>query len=195
MALLQTLSAAGQLIDIATRILRRLTKAYQNQKDLARSLRRYTSELESVKTVIGVLEDEETLQTALVSAEAQRLKEIEGKLVQHLKKLDMAPRGSLKEFTHQFIHGSFDERKLAAIMEELIQVKIALVLHIQVANVGVIRTVGNQLVANAEAVHCIDRFVKNELGEGVELKIARLLKGRRPSSMFPRNMTKQEDSS
>lgn len=186
MAILQTLSAAGQLLEIATRILRRLTKAYETQKDLARTLGRHRSELESVKAIIGIIEDEENLQTASVNSEVLKLKDIEDKLVQHLKQLDTAPRGTVKGFAHQLMHGSSDEKKLATIMNDLSHVKTALLLRVQVASVGVMRTVENNLVANAEAVHRIDRFLKDELGDGVGLKIARLLKGRRPSSMCHR---------
>lgn len=186
MALLQTLSAAAQLVEIATRILRRLTKAYETQKDLTLTLGRYTSEFESIKAVIGIIEDEENLQTASVSSEVLRMKDIEDKLVQHLKQLDTASRGTVKGITHHLMHGSADEKKLAAIMNDLSQVKTSLLLRIQVASVGVMRTIGNNLVANAEIIDRIDRFLKDELGEGVGLKIAQLLKGRRPSSMCHR---------
>jgi len=181
-AFLQTLSAAVQLIETATRILRRLAKAYESQKDLSQTLDRYKSELESVKAIIGIIDDEETLRTASVNFELMRLKDIEDKLVQHLKQLDTAPRGAMKEFAHQLMHGSSDEKKLAVIMDDLNQVKTALLLRIQVASVGVVNAVGNNIVANAEAINRIDRFLQDELGDGVGLKIARLLKGRRPSS-------------
>ena len=174
------------MVEIATRILRRLTKAYETQKDLTLTLGRYTSEFESIKAVIGIIEDEENLQTASVSSEVLRMKDIEDKLVQHLKKLDTASRGTVKGITHHFMHGSADEKKLAAIMNDLSQVKTSLLLRIQVASVGVMRTFGNNLVANAEIIDRIDRFLKDELGEGVGLKIAQLLKGRRPSSMCHR---------
>jgi hypothetical protein len=185
-AIVQTLSAAGQLLETAIRILRRLANAYKYQKELARTLDQYRSELESVKGIIGILEDEETLQTASVNSEVLRLKDIEDKLVQHLKQFDTAPRGTIKEFAHQFMHGSSDEKKLGTIMNDLSHVKTALLLCIQLASVGVMRTVENNLVANADAINRIDRFLKDELGEEVGLKIARLLKGRRPSSMCHR---------
>jgi len=170
------------MVETAIRIVRRMAKAYEAQKDLAGTLIRYKSELESVKAIIGAIHDEKTLQTASVKAELLRLKNIEDKLLQHLEQLDTARRGALKEFAHQFMHGSSDEKKLAAFMSELGHVKAALLLCVQVASVGVIRGVGNDLVANAEVVNRIDRFLKDELGEGAGLKIAKLLKGRRPSS-------------
>jgi len=184
-AFAQTLSAALQLIETATRILRRLVRAYKSQKDLPQTLNQYNSELESVKAIIGIIEDEETLQTWSVTSEVRRLKDIEEKLVQHLKQLDVAHRGTMKEFTHQLLHGSSDQ-KLAVIMNDLSQVKAALVVRIQVASVGVMRAVGDNVVANAEAVNRIDSFLRDELGDEVGLKIARLLKGRRPSGKCPR---------
>ena len=186
MAVLQTLSAAAQLVEIATRILRRLTKAYETQKDLTLTLGRYTSEFESIRAIIGIIEDEKNLQTASVNSEVLRMTDIEDKLVQHLRQLETASRGTVKGITHHLMHGSSDEKKLAAIMSDLSQVKTSLLLRIQVAGVGVMRTIENNLVANAEIIDRIDRFLKDELGEGVGLKIAQLLKGRRPSSMCHR---------
>ena len=137
-----------------------------------------------MKTIIGIIDDETNLHTANVVSELIRLKEIQSKLVKLLEKLDPKSTGTLKQCAHQFRQGSADEKKLGDIMDELGHVKSMLLLRIQVANVGLMRNVERQLVANAGVVERIDRFLKEELGEGKGLKIARLLQGRRPSSKY-----------
>jgi hypothetical protein len=75
-----------------------------------------------------------------------------------------------------------DEKKLGVIMDELVQVKTMLILRIQVAHVGVVRTRGKEAVVNAEAIKRIDEYLKEHIHNCEGLRIARLLKGRRPSS-------------
>jgi hypothetical protein len=107
---------------MAIRILRRLARAYGAQKELAQTLDRYKCELESIKAIIGIIQDEMTLQTASVKVEVLRLKVVEDKLLQYLEPLDTARRGAVKGFAHQFIHGPSEDKKLAAIMSDLGQV-------------------------------------------------------------------------
>lgn len=145
-------------------------------------LLRHETELKSVKAIIGIIDDEEELRTASVVTELFRLKEVESRLVKLLEQLDPKPSGKVKQFARQFVQGSADEKKLCGIMDELAHVKSDLLLRIQVANVGVMRTMGKQLVANAEVIQRIDQFLREEVGNCEGLRIARLLKGRRPSS-------------
>lgn len=146
-------------------------------------INQHDCELKSIQTIIEVIEDEETLKTASVTTEVVRLKDIEAKLVNHLRRLDPGQRGAAGQFAHQLIHGSAEEKKLAGIMTELCHVKLALLLSIQVANVGVMNAVGGQLIANTQVIDRVDGLLKEELN-GVGLKIAQLVKGRRLSSMF-----------
>jgi hypothetical protein len=183
------------LLETATRILRRLRKAHERQKKLSEVLDRHECDLKSIKAIVEIIDDEDSLQTASVASELVRLKEVEDKLVKLLKELDSSSKGSLKQFTHQLVHGSSEEKRLAVIMDELCHVKSALLLRIQVASVGVMQTVGNMVLANADAIARVDSFLQDQLGEGKGLKIARLLKGRRPQSMFDwkflKSITKQ----
>ncbi|TID16400.1 hypothetical protein E6O75_ATG11518 [Venturia nashicola] len=68
-------------------------------------------------------------------------------------------------------------------MEELCQVKSALLSRIQVASVGVMREDGDMVLANADIITRVDTFLREQLGDGKGLKIAGLIKGRRPSSI------------
>jgi vacuolar-type H+-ATPase subunit I/STV1 len=179
---LSAVQAATQLLEQAFRVFRRLRKAHQRQKTLLDVLEQHESELKSVKDIIGIIDDEETLQTASVATELVRLKYVQNKLVKFLEELDPKPRGKVQQYARQLTKGSSDESRLSQIMTELGQVKSMLVLRIQVANVGVIQDMGKQFVANTEVIERIDEFLKEEIGGCKGLKIARLIKGRRPSS-------------
>jgi len=162
--------------------LSRLRKAHERQKALVDVLYRHESELDSIKIIIGIIDDEEELQTPTVVVELYRLKDVQCKLAKLLETLDPKPRGRVNQFARQFAHGSADEKKLCVVMDELGHVKATLLLRIQVANVGVIRTMEKQLVANAEVIQRIDECLRETVGHCEGLRIARLLKGRRPSS-------------
>jgi hypothetical protein len=72
---------------------------------------------------------------------------------------------------------------LADIMNELSRAKSNLGLRLQVANVGLTRTVENTITANAEVVSRIDLLLQQEFGKGQGLKIAELLRDRSPRGM------------
>ena len=179
---LGVLSAAAQLLDQSIRVLGRIRKAHQRQKALLDVLTQYESELNSVRAMIGIIEDEEDLRTAHVCSEVMRLKDVQEKLAKLLEKLDPRLKKPVHQFAHQLTKGSSDESKLTGIMSEVGQVKSMLLLRIQVANVGVMRDVQQGLVANTEVIERVDQFLREEVGGCEGLKIARLLQGRDPSS-------------
>ena len=102
---------------------------------------------------------------------------MQSKLSEFLEELDPKPKGRVNQFARQFVHGSADEKKLCDIMNEVAHVKAMLLLRIQVADVGVMRTIGKQLVANAEVIQRIDQFLREQVDDCKGLRIARLLKG------------------
>jgi hypothetical protein len=122
------------------------------------------------------------LQTASVAAELTRLKKVQCKLVKLLEELDPKRKGTAQQFARQLTKGSSDEKRLGEIMNELGQVKAMLLLRIQVANVGVMRNMEKRLVANTEVIMRVDQFLREEVDGCEGLRIARLLKGRLPSS-------------
>jgi hypothetical protein len=183
---LGVLSAVAQLFDQSIRVLGRIRKAHQRQKALLDVLAQHESELSSVKAMIGIIQDEKTLQTATVYSEVMRLEDVQKKLVKLLGELDPMLRKPILQFAHQLTKGSSDEARLAGIMSELGQVKSMLLLRIQVANVGVMRDVQQGLVANTEIIARVDQFLKEEVDGCEGLKIARLLHGRRASGKYSR---------
>jgi hypothetical protein len=181
---LSAVQAATQLLEQAFRVLGRLRKAHARQKALVDVLAHHEGELASVKAIIGIIDDEEDLRTASVTSELIRLKVVQSKLVKLLEELDPKPRGPAQQFVRQLTKGSSDEGRLSSIMTELGQVKSMLLLRIQVANVGVMHNMEKRLVANTEVIERIDQFLREEIGGCKGLRIARLLKGRLPSSKW-----------
>jgi hypothetical protein len=174
-AFLSAIQAISQLLEQTCGIIRRLRNAHQRQKALVETLQRYHNELKSIKKIMEIMEDEEELHTPPVATELQQLGDLQTKLT----KLLSNAKSKTSQFARQLVQGSTDEKNLATMMDELGQVKATLLLRMQAANVGITKAVGKDVVANAFVIERIDSNLK-ELCEG--LKIAQLIKGRRPSS-------------
>ncbi|KAI4608844.1 hypothetical protein J4E83_008883 [Alternaria metachromatica] len=183
-AVVSAIQATTQLVEQVFRIFKRLRDANARQKGLPEVLARHYSELKSIKAIMGMIYDEQDLKTPTVAAELVRLQDVSERLAALIKTLVPSTTSKMIQFARQLVDGSADEKKLSAIMGELVQVKAVLVLSIQVAHVGVVRTMGKQAVANAEAIQRIDESFRELVQDCKGLKIAQLLKGRRPSSGF-----------
>ena len=168
----------------AFRIFGRLRKAHNRQKALVDVLIRHEKEIESVKMIVGIIDDEEEELRELpaVVTELARMQTVQKKLADLLEILDPKTRSKVNQFTRQLVHGSADEKKLSSIMDELSHVKSMLLLRIQVSNVGVTRSIEKEIVANADVIQRIDQTLREHVKNCEGLRIARLLKGRRPSS-------------
>jgi hypothetical protein len=181
---MSAVQATTQLVEQAFRIIARLRTAHQRQKALVDVLTRHETELRGVKTLIGIIDDEEELHTPSVAEELVHLQAVQGKLAKMLETLDPKQRSKANQFARQLVQGSADEKKLATIMDELVHIKATLLLRIQVSSVGVMRNIEQELVANAEVIQRIDQSLREHISDCEGLRIARLLKGRRPSSEF-----------
>ncbi|KAJ4353118.1 hypothetical protein N0V95_003652 [Ascochyta clinopodiicola] len=181
MLCLSVLQNTTSLFEQAFRILRRLRTAYKRQKNLVDVLDRHEIELKSVKVIIGIIEDEDELQTDAVGMELARVKDVQTKLKDLLVSLDPNTKGRMNQLAHQLVQGSADEQKLTVIMNELGTVKQTLLLRIQVAQVGVMRNMRKELVANAEVIQRIDESLREQVSNCEGLRIARLLKNRSPA--------------
>ncbi|KAI8930929.1 hypothetical protein NX059_011944 [Plenodomus lindquistii] len=174
------IQATTQLMEQAFRILERLRKAQKRTSALFEVLSRHEGELRSVKAIVGIIIDEEDLQTATIATELARLEVVQTKLTDLLIELDPKLKSKASQFRHQLIHGSADEKKLSVIMDDLAHVKSALLLRVTIANVGVMSNVEKQLVANTAVIERIDEYLREEIENCEGLRIARLLKDRRP---------------
>lgn len=151
---------------------------------------RHEDELDSIKTILQQLDKKENsdLHTASLGAELARMKQVQHKLSVLLKELDPGSKTKINQFARQLLEGSADEKKLSSIMDELAQIKASILLCIQMANVGVMRNMNRQIVADAAKIERIDSNLQKQLEQLDDykgLRIARLIKGRRPSGKLP----------
>lgn len=179
--LVSAVQATTQLVEQAFRILARLRKAHERQKGLVDVLTRHENELRSIKAIIGIIDDEDDLKTPSVAEELVRLQDVQTRLAKLLETLDPKTRSKVNQIARQFVQGSADEKKLSDIMNDLMHVKTMLLLRIHLVNVGVVANVEKGLVANAVVIQRIDESLREHVYNCEGLRIARLLKGRRPS--------------
>jgi hypothetical protein len=168
-------AAALALLETAIGISGRIRDAYESQKHLGRVLDSHKEELTTTKTIVQTVKDENALQTASVASELVNIEAIGKRLVDLLKTLEPGNKGALRQFIHQVVQGSKDERTLAAIMAELTRSK---------RNLSLTRTAQDTIVANAAVVEQINTTLQKVLGEGQELWIAQLLNDRYPGRAY-----------
>jgi DhnA family fructose-bisphosphate aldolase class Ia len=88
-------------VEQAFRIFDRLRRANARQKALADVLTRHRSELESIKAIIGIIDDEEDLQIPTVATELVRLQRVQNKLAELLETLDPKTSSKVNQIARQ----------------------------------------------------------------------------------------------
>ena len=183
---MEVAAAAVGLLEASLRTLRRVRKAYAGVKDATEIFDRYCKDVEAIRAVLGVVIDEESLQTANVHAEIRKLKQIEAKLREGLTKAEKNARAAqnrpLTSFTRQLLKDSTDEKNLTKTMDELDSVKLTLCMHIQRSHVGIARDNHNDLVARLDVIESVHNTLIEVLGQSGGLRIKQLLAGRKPRS-------------
>lgn len=173
-------------METAVSIIARIRKAHEQSKVLVAVLDKHNAEVTSTSAIIQVVKDESALRTASVGASLSDVKATADKLVSFLKSLDPTGKSTGRQFMHQLISGSKDEEALANIMTDLGRAKQNLTLHLQAANVGLTRTVGDRIQADTVVIHRIDKLLQDILGGGNGLKIVEMLKSSQVHSQFHR---------
>jgi DNA repair exonuclease SbcCD ATPase subunit len=177
-------AAAAGLLETAIRSLGRLRKAYERVKDAPKVFESYQGELKDIKILVETVDDEESLQTANVHSEVEKLKQIESKLVKWLRTTEEASKRTLAQFSHHLFSGSREEKQLSEMMKQLSGVKGSLCLHIQLSAVGVIRDMENKMVAKLDVINRVNDTLVELLGQSGSLRIAALLQNRAPRSKY-----------
>lgn len=151
-------------------------------KDLPDVLKRHNLELESIKSVIRIVESQSCLHTSHVRQELVRLRAAEEKLLHWVRRNEDRKRSVLLQVPYNAVNGSKEVSRLTDIMHELSSVKSSLCLDIQVASIGVIRDYGEKALANAVLIESIDNFM---VQIGYRLKIAELVETKPRQSKHP----------
>jgi hypothetical protein len=151
-------------------------KAYERHQNLTAVLDKHALEIETINTLVIIIEKENALQTAVVIAELDKLYAVGVKLVRCLEELDSGKKGIVRQLAHQLVHGTKDEETLADIMRDLDRAKADLSLRVQLANVGLTRIVHDTVLANFEVINRMDRLLAGVFRKNHGLKLAGLLK-------------------
>ncbi|RGP69895.1 hypothetical protein FLONG3_7651 [Fusarium longipes] len=170
-------SAVLGFVETAVSLIGRLRDAYDRQTELSSVLDTYRRELISTRDILQIVRDEDALQTAAVGNELVEIENVSTKIVELLKTLTQE-KGSVRQFTHQLVHGSRDERKLSDIFEQLGRAKFNLMMRMQAAHVGLTRKLDNSIAVNTSIVERVNRLLEPVLEEGQGLKIAKFLHDR-----------------
>ncbi|KAH7327748.1 hypothetical protein B0I35DRAFT_403215 [Stachybotrys elegans] len=164
-------------IETAITILSRLRRTYERQKDLPGLLAKHINALIQIHSVIKVIRNEDTLQTSAVVAELGKMEMVAKELVTLVKQLSRR-RSASGQFFHQLVRGSDDEKKLEKVMQDLSREQDQLALYIQVAHVGLTRTMSDKIAVEAEIVDRIDKLVQQVFGDGKGLQMMKFLRSR-----------------
>jgi hypothetical protein len=117
------------------------------------------------------------------------IEDLVAKLIDCLTPLDPGNKSSIRQFAHQLVKGSKDEKAVADKMTELGRAKSSLILRIQVANVGLTRGVEEAIVANADVINRIHTLLQQTFGAGRGLKLAEFFDNRLTQGMLNRLLT------
>jgi hypothetical protein len=135
----------------------------------------YGAEVGETKSIIDLVQNEDALHTSGAVATMRRVEAFGQELKKHLMSMG-EPRSGLRQFGHQIIRGSNDEAQLASIMASLGRAKQDLILQVQVANVGLTKSVNNAILVEVAMVNKIQALLEDTLGEGKGLRIADFLR-------------------
>ncbi|CAG7930862.1 unnamed protein product [Penicillium olsonii] len=172
---LSTTTAILALLETSIGIVSRLRVAYSRQRAQQSVIERHNEELQGIESVIQVVRREEYLQTAAVVSELVKIKDLSQELLTLLKRLDPGDKSLPRQIAHQLSSGSKDEAALESILKQINTAKTNLLIHIQVAGVGLSRDGQNNIVANTAEISKLDQTIKTLLGDEWGLKIASLI--------------------
>lgn len=139
-------------------------------------LKQHHEELQRTESVIRVVHSEGFLETEAVTSELNKLKNLSQELLTLLERLDSGKKSIPRQIAYQLANGSQDEEHLAKIVERMNTVKTNIILHVQVAGVGLTRDGQSIIAANAAKISQLGRTVRELLGDGQGLRITSLMK-------------------
>ncbi|KAM0285980.1 hypothetical protein ACHAQH_001169 [Verticillium albo-atrum] len=181
-------AAVAGLLEGALRLIKRVRKAYERQKELSEILDKHMADIESIGNIVDAILDEDALQTAVVTSELTKIRVIAGRLVKCLKELDPGSKGRTRQVAHHLLHGTKEEETLADVMRELERAKTSLILHVQLANVGLTRMVRDRVFADTEIVHRIDQLLVQMLGQDHGLRLAGLVESQETPPQYDQTL-------
>ncbi|KAF1847244.1 uncharacterized protein K460DRAFT_306212 [Cucurbitaria berberidis CBS 394.84] len=176
---LEVASGVIGFIETGIALIGRLRKAYQRQTDLSQSLLNHSQELEKIETSIKLVRDEDALQTAAVTSELVEMEKVTKNLIALLKELSKS-RGAAHQYVHQLVSGSEEEEKLSTVIDQISRSHEHLALRLQVAHVGLTKTLDSKMAVDMEAVQRIDKLLQEVFGDARKLEMVEFVRSRNP---------------
>ncbi|KAI1039588.1 hypothetical protein LB505_009550 [Fusarium chuoi] len=182
------IAAATASIDQSLKLIRRVSTAIEIHKNGRKDLEFIFNDLSSIAQVIELVQTIEEIRTrGVLKALANMLKHAE-KLDDHIQQVKKkgSTGSSLRRAAHHFMTGPEDLEHTNRVVNELASLKTTLILHIQVAHVGLVVQNDQDKRANPGCTHMLDssilngvnHIVEQRLGKGQGLKIAEFLRDR-----------------
>ena len=173
-------AAAAGLLEQAIQLFERIRNAHERQKGLPELISKYSAEVTQTKSIVELVRNEEDLKTPSVGGAINTLDFVGRTLLEHLFKISTT-KGPVQDFFHQLGSGKRREDKLESIMKDLRNAKMNLSIQIQLANVGLLKGVGQAVQVNITAVTEMNNMLMEKLGSGHVLRISQLLEGKSPN--------------
>lgn len=104
------------------------------------------------------------------------MKDLSQELLTFLKRVDPGKKSISRQIAHQLTSGSKDEGHFDSIVKRMNTAKTDIIMHVQLASVGLTRDGQSNIVANTTEINQLDRTIRELLGDGRGLRIASLIK-------------------
>lgn len=178
-------TAAGiKTIKLCLELVHRVSTAIDLQMTGNSKLETICDDLNSVRDVVKLVDAQEQLKTKGVLKAATNILKITINVDKHVERVrGKSTAGSKgRQITHQFMKGPGEWEILRVMMINLTAAKATLILHIQLAHVGlmVAQGHGNGNVVNINVLRDTNQNVEKFLGKGKGLIIAEVFKDKQP---------------
>ncbi|KAH7258904.1 uncharacterized protein BKA55DRAFT_561760 [Fusarium redolens] len=195
-------AAATATIDQSLKLIRRVSTAIEIHKNGRKDLEFICNDLSSIAQVIELVQTIKEIRTkGVLKALANMLKHAE-KLDNHVQqvKKKSSTGSSCRRVAHHFMTGPEDLEHANRMVTELATLKATLILHIQVAHVGLVvqndqdkqENPGCTHMLDSSVLHEVNQVVEHRLGKGQGLKIAEVLQGKSPDDDGMIRLTQEE---
>ncbi|KAG6996438.1 hypothetical protein FocnCong_v016182 [Fusarium oxysporum f. sp. conglutinans] len=180
------LAAATASIDQSLKLIKRVSTAIEIHKNGRKDLEFIFEDLSSIAQAIELVQTVEEIRTnGVLKALANMLKHAE-KLDDHVQqvKKKSSTGSSFRRAAHHFMTGPEDLDQANRMVNELATLKTTLILHIQVAHVGLVvqndedkrQNPGCTHMLNSSVLHEVNQIIEQRLGKGQGLKIAEVFR-------------------
>ncbi|KAK2060747.1 hypothetical protein LY76DRAFT_540366 [Colletotrichum caudatum] len=181
---MEAVGAVAACIDILTRsvlLLEQARKAWVRQKNGVSYLQGVIGDVKSTLTILELLAAEPELRQDQVNKAAHQVAQKGRNLCNFIEDLTDKSQngGGFQKFMDQLLHGPGEQLRLENLRGELGDSKTTLILALQMAQVGLIRSMGkSDVIVNVEVVTKVDQRIQTWPGLEEGLRLVKLLQQR-----------------